>query len=201
MKYSAVIAAAGMSSRMGEFKPLMPLGNSTIIGNVINTLQTAGINDIAVVTGRCAHQMEEYLADFGVISCFNPDFETSDMLASVKIGIRALEKDYDRLFVTPGDVPAVNAGTVKKMMQCRGQIVKPFFNGRSGHPVMLEKNTAEGLLFYTGERGMAGYLEATGIEPELMVIDDEGTIMDADTPDEYFRLKEYFKSLKNKNGS
>ncbi len=198
MKYSAVIAAAGMSSRMGEFKPLMQLGNSTIIGNVISTLQTAGVGDIAVVTGRCAHQMKEYLTGFGVTVCFNPDFETSDMLTSVKIGIRALEKEYDHLFIIPGDVPAVNADTVKKMMHCKGLIVKPFFNGRSGHPVMLEKNIAAGLLFFTGERGMAGYMEATGIEPELVVTDDEGITIDADTPDDYFRLKEYFESVKQR---
>ena len=36
-KTGAVIAAAGLSSRMGAFKPLLPLGDTTIIGQGIRT--------------------------------------------------------------------------------------------------------------------------------------------------------------------
>ena len=57
----AVIAAAGIASRMGEFKPLLKFGNMTIIERIISTLKGAGIEEIVVVTGSNAKQLEDFL--------------------------------------------------------------------------------------------------------------------------------------------
>ena len=46
MNISAVILAAGKSVRMGQPKMLMPWGNTTVLGKVIETLQAAGVEDI-----------------------------------------------------------------------------------------------------------------------------------------------------------
>ena len=48
---SAIVLAAGLSSRMGQQKLLMPWGQTTVIEQVVNTLVEAGIDDFYVVTG------------------------------------------------------------------------------------------------------------------------------------------------------
>ncbi|MHC4791155.1 MAG: NTP transferase domain-containing protein, partial [Planctomycetota bacterium] len=49
VNFAAIILAAGISSRMGEFKTLMPLGDTTLIEHIIRIYRTAGIGDIRVV--------------------------------------------------------------------------------------------------------------------------------------------------------
>jgi CTP:molybdopterin cytidylyltransferase MocA len=51
MKTGAVIVAAGMSSRMHDFKPLLKIGSITIVQRIIATLQQAGVDLIVLVTG------------------------------------------------------------------------------------------------------------------------------------------------------
>ena len=57
----AVILAAGLSSRMHEFKPLLELGDSTIIVRAIENLKTAGASPVIIVAGYKADQLMDYL--------------------------------------------------------------------------------------------------------------------------------------------
>ncbi|NLC41183.1 MAG: NTP transferase domain-containing protein, partial [Clostridiaceae bacterium] len=66
MRYSAVVTAAGLSSRMKSFKPLLPLADDTIIGKLIDTLKQAGAVDIVVVIGHRAEEMTAYLEKLDV---------------------------------------------------------------------------------------------------------------------------------------
>ena len=61
MSTAAVIAAAGLSSRMRDFKPLLCLGSSTVIGHTIDALRTAGAAPIVVVTGYQSAVLERHL--------------------------------------------------------------------------------------------------------------------------------------------
>ena len=51
---SAILLAAGRSSRMGAFKPLLPFGESTVIESCIINLRSAGIEEIIIVIGHRA---------------------------------------------------------------------------------------------------------------------------------------------------
>ena len=62
MRTGAVIVAAGMSSRMGDFKPMLSIGRISIAERVIATLQQSGITDIVMVTGFNAAVLERHLA-------------------------------------------------------------------------------------------------------------------------------------------
>ena len=48
---AALIVAAGMSSRMGDFKPMLSIGSITIAQRVVATFHQAGIRRIVMVTG------------------------------------------------------------------------------------------------------------------------------------------------------
>mgnify|MGYP003392177643 FL=1 len=62
MKYKALIIAAKVPQKTSEFKPLMRLGTSTIIENVIQNFRSADVADITVVTGYKAEVLEKFLA-------------------------------------------------------------------------------------------------------------------------------------------
>ena len=73
----ALVLAAGYSSRMGRFKPLLPFGQSTVIESAIESLRTAGIGDITVVAGHRAKELQPLLNRLGVRWVLNAAYESS----------------------------------------------------------------------------------------------------------------------------
>ena len=51
MQIGALIVAAGMSKRMGEFKPMLSIGAISVAQRVVATLSQAGVSKIVMVTG------------------------------------------------------------------------------------------------------------------------------------------------------
>ena len=66
MKTGAVVLAAGLSSRMKSFKPMLPLAGSTVIKTAISTLRAAGVTTIEVVTGKNAEALCKHLSEVDV---------------------------------------------------------------------------------------------------------------------------------------
>ena len=88
--FHALIAAAGKPHRRDSFQVSDPLGSLSVIRRVIHTFRQAGAGDIVVVTGYQARELERHLARSGAICLRNEDWENSDMMASVRIGLTYL---------------------------------------------------------------------------------------------------------------
>ena len=188
---SAVIAAAGLSSRMKNFKPLLCLGSSTIISSTINTLRGAGAEHILVVTGYQSAVLERHLSSCGVMFLKNERFAQTDMLFSVQMGLRALPQDSERIFITPADIPLVSPDTLKQMLLLQNQVVCPLYQGRQGHPLLLTKAAAAHLISWKGTDGIRGWLRQETLDAARLETNDPGIRMDADTPQDYKRLLQY----------
>ena len=63
---ASIILAAGLSSRMGRFKPLLPYGGKTVIAQIVSVLKKAGLAEIIVVTGFNRTALEAELGNLGV---------------------------------------------------------------------------------------------------------------------------------------
>ncbi|NCC69936.1 MAG: glycosyl transferase, partial [Clostridia bacterium] len=79
MEICAVIVAAGMSSRMGEFKPMLNIGSISVAQRIVATLRQAGISKIVVVTGHNADTLERHLSKSGAIFLRNENYRTTQM--------------------------------------------------------------------------------------------------------------------------
>ena len=109
MQIGAVIVAAGMSSRMGDFKPMLNIGSISIAQRIVATFHQAGVDRIVVITGYNAQQLERHLSNSGLIFLRNVDYETTQMFDSAKIGLRYLQDKCDRILFTPVDIPLFTA--------------------------------------------------------------------------------------------
>lgn len=198
MKYAAVIAAAGLSSRMKEFKPMLTLGEHTVIERVIQNLREAGAEEIVVVTGYRSQLLERFLEDRGVKVRENPDYAQTKMFDSLCLGLRALEAPYDAVFLTPGDVPLVQPETIRAMRAVGAHVVRPVCGGQTGHPVLLAAACVPELLSYSGEEGLRGALEALDVSVEDIEVDDVGILLDADTPEDFRVLRR--KAMEDRSG-
>ena len=195
MTKGALLVAAGMSSRMKAFKPLLELGDSTIIGTAILSLQEAGIREIVVITGHHAKSLENYLAVMGVTCLYNDRYETSDMFHSAKIGLTYLKDRCGRIFFLPGDVPLFSRLSLQLMLdqmeQSSCDILLPAYGGEVGHPILLTCSAIPPLTAYAGAGGLKGAIDRFAGSKEIIELDDMGITLDADRPEDYERLKEY----------
>ena len=68
-KTGAVLVAAGLSSRMKDFKPMLPFGTSTASRHMIGMLKSLKADPIVVVTGYRAEELECEIIDIGKQKC------------------------------------------------------------------------------------------------------------------------------------
>ena len=187
-KYGAVITAAGRSSRMGDFKPLLPLGASTIIGVTMDKLRAAGVSNFSVVVGREAARLCAEAAASDVVFAENAEYATTDMFCSVKMGLRALDSSCDYLFFLPVDTPLFELETLEKMKTAADgscDVVIPTHRGKSGHPILLRGSAVPAILAYTAELGLGGAMKNLGLSVKRLECEDFGILLDADHKSDY----------------
>ncbi|MGI6193374.1 MAG: NTP transferase domain-containing protein [Christensenellales bacterium] len=194
METGVVIVAAGMSSRMGDFKPMLNIGSISIAQRIIATFKQAGVERIVVVTGYNADVLEHHLAKCGVVFLRNEQYQTTQMFDSARIGLQYLFDKCDRVFFTPVDIPLFTAGTVSKLLHTGAELACPVCRGKRGHPILMSSHIIEKVLADSGENGMAGALSRCGVPVTEVIVDDAGILHDADTPADYQALLEYHNS-------
>ncbi len=194
METGVVIVAAGISSRMGDFKPMLNIGSISIAQRIIATFRQAGMERIVVVTGYNADVLEHHLSKSGVVFLRNENYRTTQMFDSALIGLRYLAGKCSRAFFTPVDIPLFTADTVARLLRSGAELACPVCRGKRGHPILMSARVIARVLADSGENGMAGALSRCGVPVEAVYVEDEGILHDADTPDDYRSLLEYHNS-------
>ncbi len=193
-KLGGLILAAGLSSRMGDYKPLIDIDGRSMIGHVINMMRHAGAEIIVVVTGHHREELEKYLQGEQVEFVFNPDYAVTQQLESLKLGLSALSKRCEQIMISPVDVPLVEPETVKALMGLEGDFIRPLFHGAPGHPVFLKEEWIPYIMSYDGLGGLKGAVESNRqIHLVSLEVKDEGVILDNDTKEDLERLLRWHK--------
>ena len=63
---AAVVLAAGLSRRMGRPKMTLPWGETTVIGQVVQVLDQAGVDEIVVVDSFSSDRTKSICLNHGV---------------------------------------------------------------------------------------------------------------------------------------
>lgn len=194
MQTVALITAAGMSSRMGDFKPMLNIGSISVAQRIIATFHQAGISRIVMVTGYNADLLERHMSNNGIIFLRNEAYATTQMFDSVKIGLEYLKDKCDQVLFTPVDIPLFTANTVRSLLDSGESLACPFCAGQTGHPILLSASLIDHILQDSGEGGLKGAISRCGQSMVQIPVDDPGTLHDADTPEDYSALLEYHNS-------
>jgi len=195
---SAILLAAGRSSRMGESvnKLLLPWGPVQVVEAVVDTILKAGLQELIVVVGHQRELVAAAAKREGVTIVANDQFEEG-LSTSIRAGLEiASASGY--LFL-PADMPCVKAATVRLVCErlCSlgdGAIVLPSKDGRRGNPVGFSSSYREELLGLSGDRGARGLVAAYGEQVDLVDVDDDGIFQDLDTTMAYDELRRAFFS-------
>jgi molybdenum cofactor cytidylyltransferase len=186
---SAVILGAGRSRRMGQPKLILPWGETTVVGQIARTLQAAGIARISVVTGAAREQVESALAGLTVETIYNPEYERSEMLASLKLGLAAQPSETQAILVVLGDQPGIEESVVRRVtmgfFETQARLVAPSYQKRRGHPWLVQRSLWEEILDLPTDQTLRDFLNRHGEEIAYVTVDTASILKDIDTPADY----------------
>jgi CTP:molybdopterin cytidylyltransferase MocA len=188
MAIDGIVLAAGASSRMGEAKPLLKIGDTTFIERAIHALREAGCRYVvAVVNGD--DDWVARLADVSGAAMVTNDQPGSEQIDSLRLGIANLPEDCTAAVVLPVDFPNVQVATITTLIQefnaGDAVIVNPSYNGTAGHPVIFERSIFPELMEPNLKDGARSVIDAHSSDARTVAVDDAGVLVDIDTPNDY----------------
>jgi len=192
-----IIVVAGLSSRMGEFKPLMRFKDKTIIEHVVDTAIDSGAGEVIVVVGKEKEKIKKQLSGRNISIVENPDYADSEMLQSIKCGIERLSENAKACFVMPGDMPLISKACYRCMLNKAKKtkdikVVQIKYHGNGGHPILVKKECFSHILNYEGDNGLKGALKKYKENIGVLEWHNSTILMDVDTPEDYQLLERIY---------
>lgn len=169
----AIIIAAGMGRSGYSPNPFHPLGMITALQQLIITFRQAEVSKIVVVAHKSqVAAIQKNIAKMGAV-CLGTGEDSKERLDFVKEGIRFVEKECDQVFITPVNIPFFSSDTLLLLLESPYTPVKPVYQGRGGHPLLLPRRCYEGILTYMGKDGLEGALRQQNETVESVLVEDE----------------------------
>jgi molybdenum cofactor cytidylyltransferase len=188
----ALVLAAGEGSRFsGGYKLLADLAGTTVIRRAVLTVRRAGC-PTCVVVGHEGDRVREALSGLDVRFVDNPDY-AEGKATSLRAGVAALPDDADAVVVALGDMPVVDAETVRALIRAyaagAGDALAAGHGGQRGNPVLFDRSLFGRLRdLDDGEGGREVLLGAANAA--LVETGDPGVRRDVDTRSELEDLRE-----------
>jgi molybdenum cofactor cytidylyltransferase len=191
-KIAAVLLAAGRSSRMGAFKPLLPFGGVSVAEACVRALLGGGADEVVVVVGHRGEEVRAALAREGRVRFALNEEAGSEMGVSVARGVEAVAEDAAAILVALVDYPAVPPGAIRSLIEARARtgarLLIPEWRGRGGHPVLLDASLREEILSVAPARGLRALFDARRPEVLRLPANTPFVTRDVDTWEDYVAL-------------
>ena len=148
-RVAAIVLAAGTSSRMGDFKQLLPFGSKTIVETTVERALASSADEVVVVVGHRADEVAAAVARPGVGVVRN-DAYLDGMSSSIKAGVRAAGDGVDAVMICLGDQPHVPVAVYDAVLDAYrasgAPVVVPTIAGDTGHPVVFDLTLRDEML-------------------------------------------------------
>ncbi len=175
---------------MGEPKQLLRFGESTIVETVVDNMLGAKFDEVIVVVGHRAAEVQEQLRTRPVRIVLNANYREG-MLTSAQAGIKALKQSeafalmlVDQPFITTALINQV----VDAYVQTNKGIALPSYNYKRGHPVVFHQRYAREILALDAESGGVRTLFKTyNDDIHYVTVDTDWVLRDIDYPEDYKR--------------
>lgn len=186
----AVVMAAGLSTRMGEPKVLLPWVNgNSIIQHIVEQLLNSRLEHVVVVTGHMAKEVRQQVEPMGVKVVYNRSYKTGEMLSSVKAGLRAMPDHVAAALLVLGDQPRLQPKVIYQVMAAyaegKGDLIIPSFEMRRGHPILLGRRYWPEMLALRRDGAPRQVINAHADQIHYVNVDTDSVLRDVDTPEDY----------------
>jgi molybdenum cofactor cytidylyltransferase len=198
---TAIVPAAGLSSRMGQNKLLMRFGGKSLIERAVDTLFASGIDEVVVVLGHEANQIRGQLEGKQVRLVENPDYQQG-LSTSIRAGVGAVE-GAEAIMIYLADQPLLESGEIRRLILAFAEakragksIVIPFFGNERGNPVILDGSYREKVLEIAGDVGCRRIIRSHPEQVFPVQMESDHVIRDVDTPEDWRGITEQASQTK-----
>lgn len=185
-----ILLAAGMSSRMGESKQLLPVGGRPMVRHAAQAALASDCNPIVVVVGAYEKEVRQALAGLPVLIAANPNW-SEGMGSSIQAGLAALpDTCAGGAILALADQPLITAKIYNDLLQRARQSGKPIvaaqYAGTVGVPVLFRRSFFPNLMALQPSQGCKGVILSHLSESELVTCPEAE--VDIDNAADYRRL-------------
>lgn len=175
---------------MGRDKVLLPFGESTMLGTVLEKLAGAAVPGVAVILRPDRPEAERIAREAGAEVVINPDPD-DEMLVSIRLGVTLLVPTVDAVFIWPADHPAVAPETLRLLIgrASRQTALLPVHRGRRGHPALVGSDVLAGIGEIPRNEGLRWLWRERVDAVREIEVDDPGVIENLDDPEIYERAR------------
>ena len=190
---SGVILAAGASTRMGQQKLLLPLGDEPLVRRAVRQVCDAGFDDVLVIVGREHEKVLAALEGLPVRHAVNLQYETG-MGSSFRTAVEHLDRSDAAMF-TLADQPFVTAKEYRAVLDAylkqAPTIVSVRYGDVTAPPHLFIRDLFPELAQL--ERGARPVLERHRDQTIVLQFAPE-LLLDIDTPEDYELAKSRLSS-------
>jgi molybdenum cofactor cytidylyltransferase len=192
VRVAAIVLAAGSASRFGSPKALAMLDGRPLLEHVLDAVRTAGIEDIIVVLGHAAQEIEDGIEWLDERRVRNPD--PRFISGSLQVGLAAvadLEPPARGVVIVLGDQPRTRPEVIRALIAAgrasdRPVVIPQYADGGGANPVLLRADAFELVDEASGDRGLGPILES---DPDLVLeVPVPGSNPDIDRPSDLAEL-------------
>jgi molybdenum cofactor cytidylyltransferase len=202
---SAVVLAAGMSTRMGRNKLLLTFRDKPLVVHAVDTLLASKVGEIIVVLGHESEKASDRLEDNAdsvsvgtqrrrVRLVANPEYREG-LSTSVRTGVQAVSPQAEAIMIYLADQPLLEPEDVDRIIAAFGAaktenktIVVPFFKGERGNPVLLDASLRDSILGIVGDVGCKGVIKRYPEKVYAIEMENDHVVRDVDDVQAYERL-------------
>jgi molybdenum cofactor cytidylyltransferase len=192
--FTAVVPAAGMSTRLGRNKLLLPFKGKSLIAHAVDTLLVSMVDEIIVVLGHEADQVRAAIGKKPVRFVENPDYQRG-LRTSVHAGFAAVSVNTRAIMVYLADQPLLEAREVDLLIHAFAEagktdknIVVPLFRGQRGNPVIVSSSYQNAILAIADETGCRRVIKQNPDQVLAVEMETDHVVRDIDTMEAYERL-------------
>ena len=181
MRVGAVIAAAGKSGGYKSYDKMKSVDGIQVLRQMILNFKRAGVDEIVLITGYQAEQVEKKLAKLGAVFLRSEDYEKEEMITSAVRGMNYLKPRCEKFFFCPAGVSLFTEDTVRVLMQKAKEnendhekVYVPVWEERKGHPILMDRSMIDQFTSYEGEGGLKGAMDVLNVERIFIPVEDNG---------------------------
>ncbi len=193
---TAIILAAGRSSRFGRLKQLEKLGKMTLLERTLDVVKRSRVDRVMIVLGYRAAKILETLNTAGAQVVINHRY-ASGLSSSLNVGLDAAGEKTDAVLIVLADQPFLSVSIVNRIItghkRTQLPIVVPTYKGVQGNPVLIEKSLFPELRRLSGDMGAKEVIRRHADKVLRLKLDDLRYLSDIDTEQDLRRIQAFSK--------
>ena len=190
---SAIVLAAGLSSRMGKLKQLAKIGDQTLLETTLFTVYRSRVRETILVLGYQADTISKRVSIPVTTKLVLNEAYEKGMSTSIRAGLQAVSPDSSAALIVLADQPFIKASIIDRLIEeyetSGSAIVLPVYKGFRGNPVLIDRSLFPEMMQITGDIGCRSLFGLHGDQVRKVAVEDIGVLIDIDSAEDLSRLE------------